>query len=1169
MKSELTPVIDPRNLPDFLQELLKRRLGYVPEWQPGAKGIDVAILQILARYLEMMAERLNQTPEKNMLAFFDLLGLRMISAKAARVPVTFQAIAENNLQEAALANYQSIMASIQNNLPEELKKSFFVSLPAVGALTSQQKPSTRVPAGTQVSAQNPANTNEQVVFMTEKPVGITNSKLISLYSTLPKQDQYIDHSSQFVASIPVQPFKANGVEVHQTPHELYIGHDTLLALAGKGSITLAFEISPNRSYVELNEYSSPSEINIGIRTKPINLIWEFWDGKKWCFGLKVDNDGEFDLTTNRNVTINFDFGYESTSNQTKNMESVVAGVKSFWIRARPKSYSLFSAGLPNIYRIYIKDIEINQYLFWMKNLPVLKWGIVHGASGNFFLLEVKNDKGEGVLGAKIEVMVSNPKTELRSVLTDKKKLYYRFDFEEESTDFYITLSAGNWKYIYQLHDFVNENALSLKVVINESGLFIIKAFSDGIDIDLTKPFYPLGQLPEPGACFYFTQDEAFSKSGAEVSMLVKRGVSPMDAINLGGEKLIPVVAWEYWNGNDWASLKIKNQLDELVSPDLDSSGIYLMVIPPDMKQKEVNKIKERWIRVRLVEGGYGNNSISDGKNIKITKPPFISNIRIGYSWKPSAHESPQYIITNNDFYWEAVDSNKAQIKGFKPFVRMQSQNNATYFGFDKPFLVDRMGLYFDIEQLTNWQEKVPVSWEYWNGEWTAIDVDDGTYGLQEPGILSFIGPADSKPYPRFGEERHWLRASTTVTTTFPPIKNIHSNSVWAVQQSTYKDVQLGASSGGKNQVFRINHLPILEGEKIEVCELWGGRAAIEWSMFVRSISNNPKQVDEIKALLDSATAPMEVVNGEVRLKLDRARKVNQVWVRWQEQPHLWLSSAADRHYMLDRARGLIFFGDGEHGRIPPVRAEIIAQQFEVSGGATGNIAAGTVTQLLSAVPGIQGVSNPGAAEGGANSETLSGFAARVPHTLRHRSRAITGSDYEAMAYEASPSVAMAMLLPQDKSKSGQIRLLIIPQSQEDQPQPSFGLREQVRQYIETHAPADIAEGRCLNVVGPEYFSVAVDATIYATVFADISEVESRAREAIKLFLHPLRGGPERQGWQRGRDVFTSDIAALLERLDGVDYLENLTLSGAIVLDVPDNKIAAAGLINLIMKQKMR
>ncbi len=146
-------------------------------------------------------------------------------------------------------------------------------------------------------------------------------------------------------------------------------------------------------------------------------------------------------------------------------------------------------------------------------------------------------------------------------------------------------------------------------------------------------------------------------------------------------------------------------------------------------------------------------------------------------------------------------------------------------------------------------------------------------------------------------------------------------------------------------------------------------------------------------------------------------------------------------------------------------------------------------------------------------------------------------------------------------------VVIIPASDEPRPWPSFGLREHVRRFIEGRAPADLVAAQRIHVTGPEYQSIEVDATIVPVDPTEAGAVEARAREALETFLHPLRGGPERRGWALGRDVFISDVASVLEGVEGVDYVKELALLRDRQLQgnrlrVADDRTAVAGDIRL-------
>jgi hypothetical protein len=103
----------------------------------------------------------------------------------------------------------------------------------------------------------------------------------------------------------------------------------------------------------------------------------------------------------------------------------------------------------------------------------------------------------------------------------------------------------------------------------------------------------------------------------------------------------------------------------------------------------------------------------------------------------------------------------------------------------------------------------------------------------------------------------------------------------------------------------------------------------------------------------------------------------------------------------------------------------------------------------------------------------------------------------------------------------------------------------------------------ITVEGPRYLPIGVEAAIAPADPGAGGPARDAAVAALERFLHPLTGGPAGAGWPFGRDVFISDIAALLEAVPGVDYVERVDL----LLDgtprgesvaVPADRIVVAG-----------
>ena len=191
-----TIVVDDRDQDAFLQELEARRRGYVNEWNPAPRDPGFGMQLIAARYLQAIVNRLQQSPEKNKLAFLDLLGQRLSPARAARTPVVFQ---------------------LTNGVSSSL-----------------------APAGTAIAAPPPPGSNQQMVFETETEVGLTAGKLVQVFSLWPGRDEYIDHSADFLNTRPFTFFDRD--LLGNTDHIVYLSHPVLLNLSGNVVLAVEFQL---------------------------------------------------------------------------------------------------------------------------------------------------------------------------------------------------------------------------------------------------------------------------------------------------------------------------------------------------------------------------------------------------------------------------------------------------------------------------------------------------------------------------------------------------------------------------------------------------------------------------------------------------------------------------------------------------------------------------------------------------------------------------------------------------------------------------------------------------------------------------------------------------------------------------------------------------------------
>ncbi len=1142
-------VLDPRDSAELLSQALIRRLGYVPEWSAPEKSAGWALAAVAARQMEAVIQRLNQLPERQKLAFLNLLGVDLIAARAARAPVVFT--------------------------------------------LNEQAQGGSAPAGTQVSAPPPPGASQPLMFETEQSAGIRAGKLTQVFSLWPGRDQYVDHSAAYAAGMPLRAFARDMLQ--NTPHHLYLSHPVLLALAGNVELSVEFELSqPSRASVDLE--------------------WEYWDGQVWRGFLQTTREclaSDADLyDSTRGLTGSGAYLLKADAAQAA--KTTVDGRSGFWLRGRvtdplptdpdctlPEAESVrLSSSVQQPLRGTLEVAKpasagVVAYVMSSSPVPHAPVPLVNIPAATFSVSGHVRTKAEQPVAGAIVAMQVNAQT-LKSQTTGADGSYQMpatLIGPDDTVLFRVIVGALEFTKSGDSvapPEPVTQAASIVNLTLAIEGLAPDKAFADGTALDVSKPFYPLGQQTQPGSTFYFTNEEILGKPGAKVSMFVERTRSPQDEAEIvtgstGEPKLDHVIAWEYWNSRTWAPLAVTSNL-ALSKSDLDQTEVLDFTVPVDMAPTGVNGETALWVRMRLQSGSYGfRRQVSfqtggTGTNTYtyvIARPPVLSGLQFGYAWQfgPSA---PEAVLTYNDFAYED-HTYEAVWPGtsFAPFRRVSDVRPALYLGFERKPPTDALGVYFDIAEQPAEPTGPLLAWQFWNGdEWRELPAADETGNLRRAGMLTVAGQPDDTALARFGSSLYWIRGSLKEDGPpgEPEIRGVFPNAVWATQRQSLRDVDAGASNGQASQVLSVPQTPILAGERVEVRELSGARAAVEWRVLAAELfGGNTARIADIETQLSRAATGAELLYDPLRLRRDRRNRITEVWVRWEVREHLYLSKASDRHYALDRALGHLFFGDGTQGRVPPDGAVVTFRQMVTGGGAQGNVAANTIAQLAGPLPGVASVTNPRAAEGGANGEAVSSVLRRGPQTVRHRGRAVTAGDYVTMAYEASPAVALACVLPGRNPAGlhvpGWVSLVIAPASKEPRPYPSFGMRESVRRYIETRAAADLAGVQRILVTGPDYTAVDVNAVIAPVELSEAGAVERRAREALTAFLHPLHGGPDGRGWSPGRDVHLSDVVSVLERVAGLSHVEEIELLRDRVpqgetLEIPDGSFVVAGTITL-------
>jgi predicted phage baseplate assembly protein len=292
------------------------------------------------------------------------------------------------------------------------------------------------------------------------------------------------------------------------------------------------------------------------------------------------------------------------------------------------------------------------------------------------------------------------------------------------------------------------------------------------------------------------------------------------------------------------------------------------------------------------------------------------------------------------------------------------------------------------------------------------------------------------------------------------------------------------------------------------------------------------------------------------------------WAHWRRVQTFADSEADDPHYVLDETAGEIELGpvvrqpDGtfrRYGVVPKPRSELRFSAYRHGGGTLGNVAQDALTRLLRPIPGVSSVTNPHAARGGVDGESLALARARVGIELRTRERAVTADDFERVCLGcASRRVARARCLPVPGGGEG-ICVYVVPhvaQPRRALSSEELALDPDLREELERHLDDRRLVGTSVALKPPGYRAVKVVVQAVASRAVDTAAVERGILDALNAHLNPLIGGGDGKGWQFGRTLMQGELYPLVQGIEGVRQITLLNLyevklqTGEMLSDAP-------------------
>jgi len=459
----------------------------------------------------------------------------------------------------------------------------------------------------------------------------------------------------------------------------------------------------------------------------------------------------------------------------------------------------------------------------------------------------------------------------------------------------------------------------------------------------------------------------------------------------------------------------------------------------------------------------------------------------------------------------------------EPFGNPPSRDSALLLGFDRPIAKLVVRVSFDCSPADGRDvdpDNAPLLWEasgeddQWHEAFVVTD-ETGAF-LRGGGEITIEVPPEAAQQRIANKTLHWLRCRLNVARAgaessyerAPEIAAVTAAVVGATVSASHaaavEDEQIGTSTGVPGNSYRLQNRPVLElgeGETLEVRD-----------------------------------------RGATR------------WIPWQRVETFAASRSGDRHFMLDTPAGEIRFGpairqpDGgwrRYGAVPPAGSLLRFPRYRHGGGRAGNIAARTVAQMLDAVPHVASVTNPRAATGGVDAESLESARERARLEIRSRTRAVTAEDFERLTLAASPDVARAVCVA---TASGQpITVRVLPRlAPADRRLELAELTptEELMQTVATALEPRRLLGTSIRLEPVRLKGVSVVVDVRASPLADLELVQQDVEHALYVYLNPLIGGSPSgpgDGWPLGRAVNQGELFGIVYSIDGVEFVNVLRM----------------------------
>ncbi|MBD2184298.1 baseplate J/gp47 family protein [Aerosakkonema funiforme] len=1114
------PKIDKRTYQEIVAQTEQLAQKFT-QWRPHSDGkpdAGRALIRIFGRMAALVNDRINQAPEKNFLAFLDTIGTQILPPIPARVPLTFNLVSGN---------------------PTDAS----------------------VPAGTQVAAPPIEEEKEEVVFETERKLALITAQLQAVFVREPLTDRYSDRTSEATGNINAafKAFEAN----KPNEHYFFLACDRLLSLPENKTIIFIFYSTEISNFAQLP------------------LSWSYWDGANWQALQVFYLNGVTWLPTPPSLTLNQREMQVSIRNLPVPARKTINGVEAAWLRVglntsiaptQPLPYinailagvliernnliqpdlCFFNASLLDLSKdfypfgqqprfndtFYIGSQEIFAKPSAVVTIEVKLSGLPVNKNGGAELVwEVYNGASWEILGRS---SVSNPKISGQPEFNDRTQAFTQdgqitFTLPAQIQPTIVSGTTNCWLRVRLIKGNYGTEATYRQTTNSSNQIFI-----EPVAASFAAP-----SVQSIGLKYNYRAWDALSACHTYNNFTYADRTAQLIDYGSTFQPLTPTAPTvEQINCNNKIQLfSLSTDIRPTLYLGFDrpfpnrAITLYFQVEPP--RPGEIAKANAIAVPARVVweyssPTGWVPLTIQDETDalsergiIQFIGPTnFSSQTEFGQSlyWLRARWESGEFavspqlrrILTNTTWASQTVTIAE-EILGTS-----DGNPNQTYHTAQKPILLGQCLQVFEPTDPSLVGEK--------GGKGEKVEIVRNEAGQVQGAWVTWQEVPDF--YGSGPRDRHYVldrlagevRFGDGLHGAIPPQGFLNN-----IQLAPYR---IGGGKRGNRPALTVTELKTTVPYVDSVTNLEPAAGGAEGESLERVKERGPKALrhrGRAVTVEDMEDLALEA-STEVARALAIAPQFNPIdGLQWLPIYRINLDAAGE------------------------IKVETIALPdgitLEVNINGPGQSNPYTSKKLSTTNPAITYTVTQKQFELGREwSITFTNLGNSSADSVRAKITYLTGSlDVEFQAPSMNSSSTSNPY--QGVTAAGRVELIIVPQSSDPQPTPSLSLLERVERYIRDRCSPAVD----LHLTEPDWVEVTIRANIVPISLEKVDEIKQAATDTLIAFLHPLTGGRQGRGWDFGRRPHESDLYAVLEKVDGVDYVASLSIDSPSLNQLPNNR----------------